>query len=199
MNSEYVWGTPQEEATQKLKTLIATPPVLSNFDNTKEITIQTDSSRYAIGCVLLQNNRPVCFKSKSLSKREIEYGQIDKEFIAVLFACKIFHNFIYGRHFMEQTDHLPLISFMKKKIVDIPSRRLQCIILKLISYDFELKFVPSIKMFFADAISRSFVNPSSEDIDIDVSDVIYSVSMASNIRKEFETETQKDMVLLVLV
>lgn len=40
----------------------------------------------------------LCFQSKSLPKREIEYGQIDKEFKAVLFACKIFHNYFYGSY-----------------------------------------------------------------------------------------------------
>lgn len=59
--------------------------------------------------------------SKSLSKTESEYGQIDKEFLAILFAYKRFHYYIYGRHSVIQSDHNLLISLMKKDINDINS------------------------------------------------------------------------------
>ncbi|CAH0402516.1 unnamed protein product [Chilo suppressalis] len=101
------------------------------FDPNKNIIIQTDASTTGIGCVLLQENKPVYYASKSLSSAEINYGQIEKEFLAILFACKKFHTFVYGKTITVQTDHLPLISIMKKDIANIPSTRLQRIKLKL--------------------------------------------------------------------
>uniref|UniRef100_A0A2S2PCF5 RNA-directed DNA polymerase n=1 Tax=Schizaphis graminum TaxID=13262 RepID=A0A2S2PCF5_SCHGA len=198
-NNEFVWTSIHNECVSKLKTLIASPSVLRNYDNTKDVIIQTDSSKFAIGCVLLQEGRPVCFKSKSLSETEINYGQVDKEFLSVLFACKVFHHYIYGRRVTVQTDHLPLISLMKKNINDIPSKRLQCIKVKLSRYDINLIHVPGKKMFIADALSRACILSRDNDVDIDVSDVVHSINMSKNIRNEFVQETIKDDLLKQLV
>ncbi|KAL4127438.1 hypothetical protein QTP88_011609 [Uroleucon formosanum] len=198
-NNEFVWTSIHNECINKLKTLIASPSVLRNYDNTKDVIIQTDSSKFAIGCVLLQEGRPVCFKSKSLSETEINYGQVDKEFLSVLFACKVFHHYIYGRRVTVQTDHLPLISIMKKNINDIPSKRLQCIKVKLSRYDINLIHVPGKKMFIADALSRACMSSRDNDVDIDVSDVVHSINMSKNIRNEFVQETIKDDLLKQLV
>ncbi|KAL4127163.1 hypothetical protein QTP88_011361 [Uroleucon formosanum] len=198
-NNEFVWTSIHNECINKLKTLIASPSVLRNYDNTKDVIVQTDSSKFAIGCVLLQEGRPVCFKSKSLSETEINYGQVDKEFLSVLFACKVFHHYIYGRRVTVQTDHLPLISIMKKNINDIPSKRLQCIKVKLSRYDINLIHVPGKKMFIADALSRACMSSRDNDVDIDVSDVVHSINMSKNIRNEFVQETIKDDLLKQLV
>ncbi|KAL4083841.1 hypothetical protein QTP88_029157 [Uroleucon formosanum] len=198
-NNEFVWTSIHNECINKLKTLIASPSVLRNYDNTKDVIVQTDSSKFAIGCVLLQEGRPVCFKSKSLSETEINYGQVDKEFLSVLFACKVFHHYIYGRRVTVQTDHLPLISIMKKNINDIPSKRLQCIKVKLSRYDINLIHVPGKKMFIADALSRACMSSRDNNVDIDVSDVVHSINMSKNIRNEFVQETIKDDLLKQLV
>lgn len=68
----------------KLKSILTRDPVLQNFDNNKSITIQTDASKNGIGCVLLQEGKPICYGSKALSQAELNYGQIAKEFLAIL-------------------------------------------------------------------------------------------------------------------
>lgn len=52
--NEFTWTLVHDECVNKLKTIIVSPHVLRNFDNGKEVIIQTDSSKFAIGCVLLQ-------------------------------------------------------------------------------------------------------------------------------------------------
>lgn len=79
--------------------------------------IQTDASKNGIGSCLIQENKPVC--------TEQNYAQIEKQFLAVLFACKKFHKYIYGQRVTINTDHLPLVSIMKKEINQINSPRLQ--------------------------------------------------------------------------
>lgn len=101
---------------------VSSPPVLKNFNPKKLIVIQTDTSKSTLGSVLMQGNHPISFASKSLSKNECEYGQIDKEFLAILFACKKFHYCIYGRHTIVQTDHQPLVALMKKELNEINSQ-----------------------------------------------------------------------------
>jgi hypothetical protein len=40
---------------------------LINFDPNIKVEIQCDASQDAIGCCLLQNKKPVCFLSRSLT------------------------------------------------------------------------------------------------------------------------------------
>ena len=48
---------------------------------------------------------PIMFASRTLSKAEKNYSQIEKEGLAIIFAVKKFDQFIYGKHFTIQTDH----------------------------------------------------------------------------------------------
>ena len=58
---DFVWEQAQQTAFDKIKDVITKEPVLAYFDYNKPITIQTDSSKYGLGCVLLQDGKPVCF------------------------------------------------------------------------------------------------------------------------------------------
>ena len=58
---------------------------------------------------LLQHGKPVAFASRSLSSVEQCYAQIEKETLAVVFACEHFRQYICGRDITHiQTDHKPL-------------------------------------------------------------------------------------------
>lgn len=65
-----------------------------------------------ISCVLLHNRKQVCYASKSKSPVECNYGQIDKEFLAIWIAFYKFYQFVYGQKATVQTDYLPLISLI---------------------------------------------------------------------------------------
>ena len=45
----------------------------------------------------MQRGRPIAFALKSLTPAEIAYAQVGKELNAILFACRRFHQFTYGR------------------------------------------------------------------------------------------------------
>ena len=76
----------------------------------EEATIQCDASEKGLDATLLQNGQPVAFVSRSLTKAEQNYVQIEKECLAIVFACERFNQYIHGR---EQTtvnsDHRPLV------------------------------------------------------------------------------------------
>lgn len=76
----------------KLKQIVASPQVLTNFDQMKKLTIQCDSSQSGLKCCLLQDNRLVAFSSGTLSEAEQRYAQIEKEILSIVYACKKFHN-----------------------------------------------------------------------------------------------------------
>ncbi|KAB0790218.1 hypothetical protein PPYR_15451, partial [Photinus pyralis] len=194
--AEFMWiDNIHTQCLNKIKSIICNAPVLQNFDNEKEIIIQTDSSKDGIGCVLMQNKKPVCFASKSLSETEMRYAQIDKEFLAILFACKRFHHYIYGRKVVVQTDHKPLVALMQKEINKINSNRLQRISMKLSVYDLEVKYVPGSKMYIADAISRACSKADNTQIDCDLNDVVHVVNVSDNLKTKLQVETGKDSAL----
>ena len=69
-----------EACLSKIKKIICEAPVLKTFDPVKEITIETDASKFGLGCCLMQDGKPISFASRSLSEAEVRYAQIEKEF-----------------------------------------------------------------------------------------------------------------------
>lgn len=162
---EFSWDRPQKEALQKVKSIITQNPgtVLAYFDPDKEITLQVDASKYGLGATLLQEGKPVCFASKSLTPAEVNYAQITKELYAILFGCKKFHQYIYGKRIKCQTDHKALEAIWKKGMHAAPPR-LQRILLHLQQYDIDLAFVPGKEIPLADTLSRKFLPDTCPEI-----------------------------------
>ena len=62
--------------------------------------------------------------------------------LAIIFACKKFRQYIYGKpNIIIHTDHKPLIRIIKKPLNGI-STRLQKMRLRLQQYDIKLEFIP---------------------------------------------------------
>lgn len=71
----------------------------------------------AIGCCIFQNKKPIHYASRCLSDNKINYSQVEKEMVAIVFGCTKFHYLIYGQDRMKvNTDHQPLVPIMKKEI-----------------------------------------------------------------------------------
>lgn len=106
-------GRKKEASFQSLKCLLGSEPILKIPDMSRDFVLQTDASENAIGAVLLQNhdgeNFPVAYASKKLQVRETRYSVIEKECLALVWAVKKFHMYLYGRPFTLQTDHQPLV------------------------------------------------------------------------------------------
>ena len=71
--------------------MITMSPVLKFYDVAEEVTIQCDASEKGLGATLLQKGQPVAFASRSLSKSEQNYAQIEKEYLAIVFSCERFN------------------------------------------------------------------------------------------------------------
>ena len=134
-----------------------------------EVTIQCDSSQFGLGEALLQNGQTVAFSSRALIPAEQRYAQIEKECLAIVFACERFHQYVLGRATVTvQSDHRPLESVFTKPLVAAPAR-LQRMLLHLQKYNLDVQYVPGKNMFIADTLSRasltentdksSFINP----------------------------------------
>lgn len=154
-NEEFIWENEHEGAFQKIKNRISQLPTLSYFNDQKELKIQTDASSFALGCVLQQENRPVAYASKKLTETQKNYSQIEKEMLAIVFACDRFHQYICGKEdVIVETDHLPLVNIFKKPLLDVP-KRLQAMILNLQRYSLKIKYTKGSEMYIADTLSRA--------------------------------------------
>ncbi|KAI5730816.1 hypothetical protein M8J77_000372 [Diaphorina citri] len=156
------WKDEHEIAVKRLKDLLVSAPILCHYESKLETTIQTDASKDGLGSCLLQNDRVVAYASRSLTETEKRYAQIEKELLAIVFACEKFHYYIYGKKTKIHTDHKPLVTIVKKNIAKI-SPRMQRMILKLIAYDLEVEYLPGTQMYIADTLSRNFIASSKEE------------------------------------
>ena len=82
------WSSAQEEAFDHIKQKIASSPVLAFFQPDVPITLQNDASKYGLGAVLMQKDKPVAYASRSLKPAERIYAQIEKEMLAIVFGLE---------------------------------------------------------------------------------------------------------------
>ena len=150
----FQWNEEQEKAFSRLKKAITEASVLVYLKRGKEITVQSDASQYGLGAVLLQENKPIAFASRALTKTEEQYAQIEKELLSVVYAMEKFDHYVYGRNVTVHNDHQPLQTILKKPLHQAP-KRLQRMILQLQRYCFHLIYKPGKTMEVADALSRA--------------------------------------------
>jgi transposase InsO family protein len=157
--SEWFWGRDQEKAFKLIKAELSSSPVLCAFDLNKKHRVSADASKTSIGAVLLQLNRnnqwqPVEYASRKLTEAEQRYAMIEKESLAITWACEKFDYYLIGRSFEIETDHKPLISLLGEKDLSKLPLRVQRFKLRLMRYDYSIFHTPGSLMFLADSLSR---------------------------------------------
>ena len=132
-----------------------------HFDASKPIVVVSDSSAYGIGAVLCHlidgMERPIYFASRSLSTAECNYSQLEKEALALVFALRRFHFYLWGqKEFTLITDHKPLLGIFSptKPISPQASGHIQRWALLLQAYSFILMHRSGTLLGTADALSR---------------------------------------------
>ncbi|KAL0149263.1 hypothetical protein M9458_055497 [Cirrhinus mrigala] len=166
-----------------------------------DLTLQVDASKSGLGAVLLQQDKPVAYASKSLNSTEQNYAQIEKELYAVLFGCKRFHEYMYGRKVTVESDHKPLEAILKKPLASAPPR-LQRMILQLQKYDIHILHKPGKQIPVADTLSRKSIeyhdDSLSEGMDAQVHTLIANIQVSDNKLKEMIAATAQDTQLTTL-
>jgi len=91
-----------------LKEKISTAPVLALPDLQRPFEIQTDASDYAMGVVLTQHGKPICYHSETFNPAVVNYPTYDKELYALAQSVKKWKHYLMGKETVIHTDHQPL-------------------------------------------------------------------------------------------
>ena len=135
--SVFIWGPEQEAAFQTIKAEIKSPRMLHHFDPNKDTSIIVDASPVGL-CAILNQDNPVLFVSRKLSKVEARYSQTEREALAVVWACERLHFYLYGIDFTIWSDHKPLEILYSPK--GKPAARILRWYIRLMPYRFQIKY-----------------------------------------------------------
>ncbi|XP_058448606.1 uncharacterized protein K02A2.6-like [Malaya genurostris] len=202
----WVWSSEQEKAFSSLKQQVTSAPILRYFDPNKDSVIQCDSSSVGLGAVLLQEGQPVVYASRTLSATERRYAQIEKETLAILFACRRFEIYILGKPVAVQTDHQPLIKIFQKPLTEAPLR-IQRMMLSLQRYQIALRFTPGKEVIIADMLSRATITPSDVGncenfeiyaLDVEHINITEHLPISDERVNEIRSESQQDPEMQVI-
>ena len=179
--NSWTWGHAQDQAFANVKSELMKPTVLALFDVNAVVKVSADASSFGLGAVLLQQNnsswQPVAFASRVMSDTERRYAQVEKEALAVTWACEKFSTYILGKKFMIETDHKPLIPLLGTKHLDNLPPRVLRFRLRLSRFEYDISHVPGKLLYTADTLSRAPI-PSTEFCNLqEEADLLMAISV----------------------
>ncbi|UYV66641.1 K02A2.6-like, partial [Cordylochernes scorpioides] len=188
--NDWRWDSAQEEAFEKVKKLLSTSPTLTFFDPNLPTTVSADASSYGLGAVLLQKSEDgyqnaVSYASRTMSETEKRWAQIEKESLAIVWACGRFQDYLMGNTFSIETDHKPLIPIFSTKNLDEMSPRIQRLRLRMMRYSYSIPHMPGKDIVVADALSRSPIKISHEkDLENEICSFVQQITSCPPFKDE---------------
>ena len=155
----FTWESSQQAVFEAIKKEITSVPVLAYFDQSKASTIQSDAFKKGLEAVLLQDDKPVIYASRTPIETVKRHLNIERELLSVVFAPEKCHHYVHGYTATVQTDHEPLVSVWKKSILWI-SPRLQRQLLRLSEYDVNITCLKGKNNVLAEVLSRVSPQPT---------------------------------------
>ena len=206
-NVEWKWTKERENAFLLIKKKLASSEVLTHYRSELPLKLSVDASPRGLGIVLAHifpdnEVKPIAFASRMLTKAEQHYSQIDREALAIVYGVRYFHEYLYGRKFLLETDHKPLIYIFgsKKGVPQMAASRLQRWSIFLAAYNFEIKHIRGLDNIPADFLSRYLVEKfKSEQTEDDIIEYSYLNFVNEECRivnfDMIKQETEKDEIL----
>ena len=151
----------------KVKKLLTEAPILAHYSPDKKTVVSVDASLFDLGAVLMQKQsdghlKTVFYSSRSMSPTEQRYAQIEKEALAVTWACEKFADYLVGLHdFTIETDHKPLLSLLKNRHLEDLTPRIQRFRIRLMRFQFDIQYTRGKNLVTADALSRAPVESNN--------------------------------------
>ncbi|BHF79687.1 hypothetical protein SprV_0702280900 [Sparganum proliferum] len=186
-DAPWCWPPDCEKAFAQLKSMLSSDLPLTHYDPTLPIVVATDASDHGV-CAAIPHTFPdgsekaIMHASCTRTPAEKNYGQIEKEALALVFAVKKFHKLLHGRHFTLLMDHKPLLSILgSRKVIPVYSAsRLQRWATILLDYDFDISYRRTTDFGQADTHSLLISNHREPEEDT----VIAAISIEHCVRRQ---------------
>jgi hypothetical protein len=142
------WDLIHQQAFGNVKAAIAKETVLAYPDFSKPFEIFMGTSSMQLGAMITQDNRPIAFFSRKLSKTQQKYSVTEIELLAIVETLKEFKGMLLGQNIMVYTDHKKLT----RDALGLTSDRVYQWQLLLEEYTPQLIYIKGIYNTVADAI-----------------------------------------------
>jgi transposase InsO family protein len=153
---DFIWNSSHLAALQQLKLKLSSNPILRPFSPALKSTVITDASPVGLGAILEQDGYPVICISRRLSSAERGYSQTQREALAVFWAIKRLHKFLFGIQFHLVTDHqaLKFIFAPDKSISRTSTAMVNRWAIQLSAYNYTIEYRSGKLIPHADFLSR---------------------------------------------
>jgi hypothetical protein len=99
------WDPIHQQVFDNVKAAIAKETVLAYLDFSKLFEIYTDASSMQLRAVITQDNRPIAFFSRKLSKMQQKYSVTEIGLLVIVETLKEFKGMLWGQNIKVYTDH----------------------------------------------------------------------------------------------
>ena len=203
-HNKWLWTTACSYAVDEARHKLVSSDLLVHFTSSLPIKLDTDASAYGLGAVISHickdgKERPIAFASRTLSKSERNYSQLEKEALAIIFGIKKFHKYLYGKHFVLVTDHKPLTTILSpgNAVPTLAAARLQRWALLLSAYSYSIGYRSTEQHGNADSLSRLPL-PHCPKREFDV-DTLFNIIHMSSLHSKLKAATLTDPKLSKIV
>ena len=156
----FQWTDKHQKAFEEIKQLLVKPPVLRMVSEDGIFCLESDTSHTATGGTLYQwqDNQweLVGYHSKKLPPPVQNYGVTELELTGLLANIHGFEQKLRNNYFEVIVDH-KAIDYMVKSTHQPTTTRLANLLLKLMEYTFDLKYLEGNKLKVSDALSHLYI------------------------------------------
>ena len=152
-NVKYEWTAVEQDAFDTIKRIMSREALLVHPDFNAPFEIHTDASKYQLGAVISQNNKPIAFYSRKLNSAQLNYTTTERELLAIVETLKEFRNILLGQQIVVYTDHKNL-TYKVFNTDRVMRWRMICE-----EYGAELRYIKGEHNIVADTLSRLHLSP----------------------------------------
>ena len=127
-----------------------------------------------------------------------QYVAIELESLAVAISMEKFHHFLYGNHFILETDQKPLETILTRSL-NQATPRLQSILIRTFPHNFTVHYLPGLKNQLVDCLSREGrLQDSIKLPKLSIYQITSQLNARSDSLKQLHEASQMDDTLAIL-
>ena len=205
--AKWRWPQTEQAAFENRRDTLSSDTVLGYYEIGQDTKLLVDAGPNGLGLVVMhkksQRWKAIECASRSLTEVEKRYLQIDREALAIRWACERCYVYLIGSSCIIQTDHQPLILLFNNPHSRPPMRNERWL-LYLQQFDYQLKYCRG-KQNTADYLSRNMLPLTESDIQTSEArkQVVYSITTNIAPRAislvDIQAATRKDQDLRKLI